>query len=117
MATAPPLTHHEILALVEPFSRQGRQVDLAGSDRTARKLLFKPVERVLTAPDLPALRETLELESLGTGSFKLTRVLTGAGASFCAGGDLGWMQQNMKKSRAERNHSIVTPSRSHPARA
>jgi methylglutaconyl-CoA hydratase len=29
-------------------------------------------------------------------------VLTGAGASFCAGGDLGWMQQNMKKSRAER---------------
>jgi methylglutaconyl-CoA hydratase len=24
-------------------------------------------------------------------------VLTGAGASFCAGGDLGWMQQNMKK--------------------
>ena len=29
-------------------------------------------------------------------------VLTGASASFCAGGDLGWMQQNMKKSRAER---------------
>ena len=29
-------------------------------------------------------------------------VLTGVGASFCAGGDLGWMQQNMKKSRAER---------------
>ena len=29
-------------------------------------------------------------------------VLTGAGKSFCAGGDLGWMQQNMKKTRAER---------------
>ncbi|SMP76595.1 crotonase/enoyl-CoA hydratase family protein [Noviherbaspirillum suwonense] len=29
-------------------------------------------------------------------------VLTGAGKTFCAGGDLGWMQENMKKSRAER---------------
>ena len=76
MATAAPLTHHEIIALVEPFARQGLQVDLAGSDRTARKVLFKPVERML--PDQSALRETLELESLGTGSFRLTRVLTGA---------------------------------------
>lgn len=29
-------------------------------------------------------------------------VLTGAGATFCAGGDLGWMQQNMKKTREQR---------------
>ncbi|MBC5762956.1 crotonase/enoyl-CoA hydratase family protein [Ramlibacter albus] len=29
-------------------------------------------------------------------------VLTGAGATFCAGGDLGWMQQNMSKTRSER---------------
>lgn len=29
-------------------------------------------------------------------------VLTGAGQTFCAGGDLGWMQQNMKKTRAQR---------------
>lgn len=29
-------------------------------------------------------------------------ILTGAGATFCAGGDLGWMQQNMRKTRAER---------------
>jgi len=29
-------------------------------------------------------------------------VLTGAGQTFCAGGDLGWMQDNMTKSRAER---------------
>jgi methylglutaconyl-CoA hydratase len=29
-------------------------------------------------------------------------VLTGAGPTFCAGGDLGWMQQNMSKTRAER---------------
>jgi len=29
-------------------------------------------------------------------------VITGAGKTFCAGGDLGWMQQNMAKSRIER---------------
>ena len=29
-------------------------------------------------------------------------VLTGTGKTFCAGGDLGWMQDNMKKSRTER---------------
>jgi len=29
-------------------------------------------------------------------------VLTGAGNTFCAGGDLQWMQQNAKKTRAER---------------
>jgi methylglutaconyl-CoA hydratase len=29
-------------------------------------------------------------------------VLTGVGATFCAGGDLGWMQQNMKKTREQR---------------
>lgn len=30
-------------------------------------------------------------------------VLTGTGdKTFCAGGDTGWMQDNMKKSRAER---------------
>ena len=31
-------------------------------------------------------------------------VLTGAGTSFCAGGDLGWMQEQFKAQRAERMH-------------
>ena len=35
-----PLTHHEILGLVEAFSRSGRQVDLTASDRAARRLVF-----------------------------------------------------------------------------
>lgn len=64
-----PLTHHEIVALVEPFARRGRHVDLAASDRAARRILFRPLEH---------LRETLQLECLDTGSLRLTRTLRGA---------------------------------------
>ena len=67
---APPLTHHEILALVEPFARRGRPVDLAASDRSARRIVFKP----LTHADA-SLQEVLQLDSLVNGSFKLTRTL------------------------------------------
>lgn len=43
-----PLSHHEILRLVAPFSRAGLQVDLAASDRAARRVAFRP--RALPAP-------------------------------------------------------------------
>ncbi len=69
-----PLTHHEILGLVAPYARRGRQVDLPASDRLQRRLNFKPVEHADAAS--PALRETLELENPAPGSFRLTRVLT-----------------------------------------
>jgi len=70
-----PLTHHEILELVAPLARQGRHVDLAASDRLARRLVFKPVEYPGEA-GAPGIRETLELDSLGTGTCVLTRRLT-----------------------------------------
>ncbi len=73
---APPLTHHAVLALVGPFARQGRHVDLAGSNRLERRLVFKPVEHRGAAPGAPALRETLQLEVFGTGTCQLTRTLT-----------------------------------------
>jgi hypothetical protein len=73
--TAPPLTHHEILALVEPLARRGRHVDLAATDRIGRKVVFKPIDHPGQEPGLPGWRETLELESYGTGSFRLCRVL------------------------------------------
>ncbi len=41
-STAPPLSHHDILGLVEPFSRQGLKLDLPASDRMARRLVFRP---------------------------------------------------------------------------
>lgn len=87
--TAAPLTHHEILALVEPFARHGKRVDLAASDRQARRLVFHPIEHAADGPDAPALHETLSLESLGTGTCRLTRKLRlpgGLGATLQAQG-------------------------------
>lgn len=76
MATAPsPLSHHDILGIVEPFTRRSRQVDLAASDRLNRRLLFKPIDHADLAPGLPALRETLQLDSYRSGNFELTRTL------------------------------------------
>ncbi len=75
MATAPsPLSHHDILGIVEPFTRRSRQVDLAASDRLNRRLLFKPIEHAGTT-GLPALRETLQLDSYRSGNYELTRTL------------------------------------------
>jgi len=70
-----PLTHHEILELVAPFTRGGRRVDLAASKRSERLLVFQPLEH----PEADGtLRETLQLHSFGTGTCQLTRVLTRA---------------------------------------
>ena len=72
---APALTHHEIIALVEPFTRRARQVDLAASQRLQRRLAFKPVEHPADAAGTPALRETLWLDNPSAGHYTLTRLL------------------------------------------
>lgn len=83
--TPPPLTHHQILALVAPFTRSGRAVDLAASDRLARTLRFRP--RTLdhldgmaadVASRIGPLTETLQLECHASGSHRLTRTLAPA---------------------------------------
>ncbi len=66
-----PFTHHQILNVVEPFTRRGRHVDLAASDRLARRLAFRP----LPHPALQAT-EVLQLENPGVDRWRLTRVLT-----------------------------------------
>lgn len=70
---APPLTHHDILALAEPFARRGRHVDLAASQRQERRLVFKP--RADAAPDATSGAETLRLDCLGENWYRLTRTL------------------------------------------
>jgi hypothetical protein len=72
----PPLSHHEILTLVAPFTRAGRSVDLAASDRPARVLHFRAVER--HGAGEAVWRETLELACPEPDHRVLTRVLTGA---------------------------------------
>jgi len=60
---------------VAPFTRQGRHVDLARSDRAARKLQFKPLDHDAAGDAQPALREVLQLDSLGSARWRLTRLL------------------------------------------
>ncbi len=77
MASAPsPLSHHDILGIVEPFTQRSRKVDLAASDRLNRRLLFKPVKHAGNSAGFPALHETLQLDSYRSGNFGLTRTLT-----------------------------------------
>jgi hypothetical protein len=76
--SAPPLSHHEILDLVGPYARRGLQVDLQASDRLGRRLLFRRVDHATDEPALAGLHETLQLESFGTGTFRLTRTLATA---------------------------------------
>jgi len=71
-----PLTHHEIMELVAPFSRRGRHPDLAASDRLVRRLAFRAVEHGDAVPGLPGLREELQLQNPRPGSHLLTRVLS-----------------------------------------
>ena len=72
---APPLTHHEILGLVAPFTARGRHVDLAASDRLERRLVFKGVTHAGDADGSPELLETLVLENGSVKDFRLTRHL------------------------------------------
>ena len=71
-----PLTHHEILVLVEPFTRRGRSVDLAASDRLERRLQFKAIDHPGTDADPLGLRETLQLDCYPSGNARLIRTLT-----------------------------------------
>ncbi len=74
--SAQPLTHHEIIELVEPFSRQGLRIDLAASDRLQRRLRFADIHPSGT----PALRETLQLDGSGNDWWQLTRTLVAVDA-------------------------------------
>jgi hypothetical protein len=77
VANTLPLTHHEILTLVAPFSRSGRQIDLAASDRLARRLMFRPVTHAADTimAGLPAITERMQLEAAPRVPWRLTRTL------------------------------------------
>ncbi|MCE2948413.1 MAG: hypothetical protein ACK515_15085 [bacterium] len=81
--TTPALTHHDIVRLVEPFARAGRAVDLAASDRAARRIVFKPRDVQVDPRGGPAWHETLALDCSRQGFFVLQRTLVGPGGA-CA---------------------------------
>jgi hypothetical protein len=71
-----PLTHHEILALIAPFTRCGRQADLDASNRIERRLVFKPVEHRDITTFQHTAQEVLALDNPHPDQFRLTRTLT-----------------------------------------
>ena len=102
----PPLTHHEILTLVGPFTQRGRRVDLAASDRLQRRLDFVPVDRPALEGRLPALRETLSLDLSFPGRHLLLRELRSSDG-LCAtlqaeGDDLAALLARIESVPAER---------------
>jgi hypothetical protein len=105
-----PLTHHQIIGFVEPFTRRARHVDLGASNRLERRLVFKPIEHA--GP--PALRETLELENPYDGYFCLTRRLQlegGLQASLMAeGSDAGELLQRIEAVTPQRQFSAAPGS-------
>ena len=71
-----PLTHHEILGLIGPYTRRGRHLDLPASDRLARRLVFRPIEHADAAQASSALVDSLQLEQPEDDTYRLTRTLT-----------------------------------------
>ncbi len=76
--TQQPLTHHEILTLMAPFSRRGLHADMAASRREERVLCFKPQE--LPADDECPIPLTmhLRLEAAMSGKHRLVRLVRDA---------------------------------------
>ena len=81
MTERPPLTHHEILRLVEPFTRRGRHVDLSASNRIERRLVFKPILHASETPAFDGVSEILQLENPRSEVYRLIRTLTLKGAT------------------------------------
>jgi hypothetical protein len=103
-----PLTHHQIIGLVEPFTRRARHVDLGASHRQERRIAFKPIDHA--GP--PALRETLELENAYDDHFVLTRRLqfdgTDLHASLTAEGrDAGELLQRIEAVAPQRQFNAA----------
>ncbi len=73
--TLPPLTHHEILELIEAFARHGQAVDMAATDRPARRIVFRSTPVSLPATPGVAWLSHLELDNPSDRHFLLRRVL------------------------------------------
>jgi hypothetical protein len=103
-----PLTHHQIIGLIEPFTRRARHVDLAASNRQERRIVFKPT--LHEGP--PVLHETLELENAYDDHFVLTRGLQLHGSELRAslmaeGRDAGELLQRVEAIAPQRQFNAA----------
>ena len=74
--TARPLTHHEILRLMGPFTARGRHLDMGATRRAERELRFEPIDHPPTIDGARTLREHLTLQVSERGGYQLLRQLT-----------------------------------------
>lgn len=74
--TTRPLTHHEILGIVGPFTARGRHLDMRATRRAERELHFMTVDHPSTLNGHPALREALLLTVYQRTGYRLVRSLT-----------------------------------------
>jgi hypothetical protein len=70
-----PLTHHEILRVVAPFTQRGLRLDLAASNRLERRLVFRPIKPAGETTDAPRDRTVFMLETPRSEAYRLTRVV------------------------------------------
>ncbi len=100
-----PLTHHEILAVIGPFSRRGFQADLVATQRRDRRLLFKATQTPTVRLPFAAVEEVLSLECRPAGEFLLQRALSTEGGPVArvevVGSDPGSMLERVLAPPAE----------------
>jgi hypothetical protein len=76
-----PLTHHEIMALVAPFTACGIAVELRASDRARRRLAFRPVQIPAADGVHPVLERRLQLSLPDRAPARLERTLVAPNGS------------------------------------
>lgn len=108
-AAPPALTHHQIVELIEPFVSRGYRFDMAGSDRRARRLLFRPSSSTAAG----GARHTLQLDCLAVQRLRVTRALSpdGDGGPVARlqveGTQLETLLQRLQQVPAQRQFSIA----------
>lgn len=105
-----PLTHHDILALMAPFTRRGLHADMAASRREDRVLAFK-AEAIPADADCPVdLRAQLRLEAAQVGKHRLVRQVwdaSGLTATLTAdGADLDTLLEQLEQVPVRRHFAV-----------
>ncbi|MGD9298304.1 MAG: hypothetical protein PVG09_01255, partial [Thiohalocapsa sp.] len=105
-----PLTHHDILALMPPFTKRGLHADMGASRREDRVIAFKP-EEIPADVDCPVdLTAQLSLEAAQVGKHRLVRRVwdaSGLTATLTAdGADLDALLEQLEQVPVRRHFAV-----------